>query len=95
MCLVPIQRLAVRGSDPIDSPFEPGQCRQDVVEACWLGAIQVAPGTITVNHRFSFRRRQQVFGLDHHRGVHFRYVQSFQDRSGGSGLFFQKAGEEP
>jgi|GEM_PF-6161612 hypothetical protein len=23
------------------------------------------------------------------------YVQSFQDRSGGSGLFFQKAGEEP
>ena len=70
MCLVPIQRLAVRGSDTVDSLFEPGQCSQDVVEAFWLREINVAPGTITVNHRFSFRRRQPVFGLDHPRGVH-------------------------
>lgn len=70
MCLVPIQRLPVRGADTVDTPFEPGQCSQDVVEAFWLREINVAPGTITVNHRFSFRRRQPVFGLDHRRGVH-------------------------
>ncbi len=70
MCLVPIQRLPVRGADTVDTPFEPGQCSQDVVEAFWLREINVAPGTITVNHRFSFRRRQPVFGLDHPRGVH-------------------------
>lgn len=77
MCLVPIQRLAVRGSDTVDSLFEPGQCSQDVVEACWLGEINVAPRKITVNHRFSFRRRQQVFGLDHHRGVHCQVCAEF------------------
>ena len=70
MCLVPIQRLAVRGADTVDSPFEPRQCRQDVFEACWLGERHVATRKITVNHRFSFRRRQQVFGLNHPRGVH-------------------------
>lgn len=95
MCLVPIQRLPVRGADTVDTPFEPGQCSQDVVEAFWLREINVTLEQSPSTTGFHFDAGNRCSDWITVVGFTAGYVQSFQDRSGGSGLFFQKAGEEP
>ena len=95
VCPGPIQRLPVRGSDTVDFPSSVASAARMSSKLAGSERYMSPLEKLSSTTVFRFDTGNRCSDWITLVGLTARYVQSFQDRSGGSGLFFQKADEEP